>query len=137
MYFLTWIGVIVGGALCIPSLVASKSPEAAEQLKKLAPFQGYIGVGVLVLGIWGVISALGWFMYPLFAISLLACAVVAIGIGIILGYGLIQSYALKKASDDVKAKAEETLKKLQGIQVPLGIAGIICGIVSPIVYYVF
>ena len=126
------IVLIFCALLCIPALVAQKSPQAAEQLKKLAPVQGWIGLIVAIWGLWGIISAvmtLGWLStWPLWWITNLAGNVMSLLLGIILGYGMIQQYALAKASDAVKAKAEETYKKLTGAQSSLGIIGIILGL---------
>lgn len=49
-------------------------------------------------------------------------------LGFILGFGLIQQFALSNATPDVKAKAEEARQKLVGFQGTLGIVGILVGI---------
>ncbi len=126
------IVLIVCGLLCVPALLAKKSPQAAEQLKKLAPFQGWIGFIVAIWGLWGVVNAiltLGWLgTWPLWWVTNLAGNVLSLVLGIILGYGLIQQFALSKASDEVKAKAEAAFQKLTAMQSNLGIIGIIVGL---------
>jgi hypothetical protein len=126
------IVLIVCGLLCVPSLLAQKSPQAAEQMKKLAPFQGWIGLIVAAWGAWGVINGiltLGWLAsWPLWWATNLSGNVLCLFLGIILGYGMIQQFALAKANDAAKAKAEEFYKKLVGMQSTLGIVGIILGL---------
>jgi hypothetical protein len=112
--------------------LAKKSPQAAEQLKKLAPVQGWIGLIVAIWGAWGIINAiltLGWLgSWPLWWVTNLAGNVLNLLLGIILGYGMIQQYALAKANDAAKAKAEAFYQKLVAMQSTLGIVGIFVGL---------
>ena len=144
MGFINGIVLIILGALCIPSLIAKKSPDAKALLDKIVPFQGIVGLVVFLWGIWGVIScvlSLGWlglgFPFGLIAwITWLVNALLCVGLGALLGWGLIQKFLLAKAPDNVKAKAEESFAKLLGFQSTLGIAAIIFGawvIVSTII----
>ena len=128
--------LIVLGALCIPSLVAQKSPNAKGLLDKVVPFQGIIGFVAFIWGIWVVIqcvlglSWIGWY-FPRGLIRwltyLLNGAVLLCG-GAILGWGLIQKNLLAKASDEVKEKAEKSFEKLVAFQPKIGIFAIILGI---------
>ena len=49
---------ILGGLIAASSLIVSKKPNAKELLDKLAPFQGIIGVILLVSSILGVLGSL-------------------------------------------------------------------------------
>jgi hypothetical protein len=51
MGFVNGIVLIILGALCIPALVAQKSPNAKELLDKVVPFQGIIGFAAFIWGI--------------------------------------------------------------------------------------
>ena len=42
--------LIIAGALAIPSVIAKKQPNAGEALAKFVPFQGSIGI---ILLLWG------------------------------------------------------------------------------------
>ncbi|HEX8845842.1 MAG TPA: hypothetical protein VF791_14410 [Pyrinomonadaceae bacterium] len=126
--------LILGGALAIPSLIAKKQPNAAEALNKLVPFQGIIG---LILLLWGLVilftdTLAGAFTYlmaysPFWGIIYLLTVLTAIGLGALLSYGLIAKYALSKNADAARG-GEAVHAKLAGIQVPLGIAGILFGL---------
>lgn len=136
MGFLNGLVLIVLGALCIPALIAQKSPNAKKLLDKVVPFQGIFGFIAAIWGVWVIIqciiylSWIGWF-FPRGLISwltLLINGLLLLGGGAILGWALIQKYLLAKASDSVKAKAEESFAKLVAFQPKIGIAAIIFGI---------
>ena len=123
--------LIILGLLAIPSLILSKKPDAKALFDKIAPFQGWIGFVFAIWGIWGIISAilnLGWLAHwPIYWITYLLVSVVEAGLGIILGYGLIQKYALSK-NESAAAAGEKVLAKLLPLQGTLGIVAIILGI---------
>jgi len=128
--------LVVLGALCIPSLVAQKSPNAKELLDKVVPFQGIIGFVAFIWGVWVIIQCiigLGWigWAFPLGLIrwiTYLANGVLLLAGGAILGWALIQKNLLAKAPDNVKAKAEESFAKLVAFQPKIGIIAIIFGV---------
>lgn len=130
--------LIVAGALAAASLIIQKQPNAREAIAKLVPFQGIIGVVLLLWGLWQLIELLRFFgilmqVFPITALAYLASVLVAIGLGILLGYGLIQQYVLSKNADASRS-GEAVRAKLTGIQVPLGIAGIALGVWLIILY---
>ena len=51
MNFLFPILAIVGGLIAASSFLITKKPDAKELFEKLAPYQGFVGVGMLVLGV--------------------------------------------------------------------------------------
>ncbi|MDR1389170.1 MAG: hypothetical protein LBJ31_04265 [Treponema sp.] len=136
------MGVINGlvlvllGALCIPSLVAQKSPNAKALLDKIVPFQGIFGFVAFIWGIWVIIQIilnLGWiglgFPFGLiFWITVLIDGVLSLLGGAILGWGLIQKHLLAKAPENVKAKAEASFAKIIAFQPKIGVAAIVFGI---------
>lgn len=128
---ITGITLIVLSILAVPSLILSRKPNAKELLDKLTPFQGWIGLVFCVWGIWNIINVilgLGYLTtHPLWWITWLAASVVMAVLGFLLGYGLIQKYALSKNEAAAK-KGEQVRKKLAAIQGKLGIFGIIVGI---------
>ena len=125
------ISLVVLGLLAIPSLVLSKKPDAKEWFDKMAPYQGWIGVVFAIYGIWGIIDCilhLNWLAHwPISWITWLLVSVVEAGLGIILGYGLIQKYALSKNEKAAEA-GQKVLAKLMPLQGTLGIAAIALGI---------
>ena len=125
--------LIIAGILAAASLIVAKQPNAADAIKKLVPFQGIIGIILLLWGLYallfGILPYFGiWLqIVPIRALAALAASLVAIGLGILLGYGLISQYALSKNADAARS-GEAVRAKLTGVQVPLGIAGIILGL---------
>ncbi|MDR3000487.1 MAG: hypothetical protein LBU89_04395 [Fibromonadaceae bacterium] len=136
MGFVNGLVLIVLGALCIPALVAQKSPKAKELLDKVVPYQAIVGFVAFIWGIWVIIQCvlgLGWigwnFPFGLIRwITYLVNGVILLCGGAILGWGLIQKKLLAKAPDNVKAKAEESFAKLVAFQPKIGIASIIFGV---------
>jgi len=138
--------LILLGALCIPTLVAQKSPKAKELLDKVVPVQGIFGFILFIWGIWEVISCvlslglIGQF-FPwglLYWLTSLITALLCLAGGAILGWGLIQKNLLAKAPDAVKAKAEASFQKILAFQPKIGIAAIIFGlwtIIWSVVFY--
>ncbi len=123
--------LIVLGLLAVPSLILAKKPNAKELFDKVAPYQGWFGVVFAIWGIWGIISCvltLNWLAtWPILWITLLLVSVVCAGLGFILGYGLIQKYALGK-NEKAREAGEKLLAKLMPLQGTLGIIAIILGI---------
>ena len=123
--------LVVLGLLAVPSLILSKKPNAKELFDKVAPIQGWVGIVFAIWGIWGIISAilnLNWLtVAPVYWVTYLLVAVVEAVLGFILGYGLIQKYALGK-NEKAKEKGEQVLKKLLPLQGTFGIIAIVLGI---------
>jgi hypothetical protein len=126
--------LIAAGALAIPALIASKQPNAKEVLDKLVPFQGIIGIILLLMGLYLLIADVFSIYFsalrmisPLGSIIYMLAVLVAIALGLLLGYGLIKKYALSKSADAARS-GDMMMAKLARIQAPLGIAGIALGV---------
>jgi hypothetical protein len=123
--------LIVLGLLAVPSLLLSKKPDAKELFDKVAPYQGWFGVVFALWGLWGIIGSvlnIGWLAAaPIYWVTYLAVAVVEFGLGFILGYSLIQKYALSKSEKGAEAGAK-ILAKLLPLQGTLGIVAICLGV---------
>lgn len=126
------IVLIVLGGLCLPSLVAKKSPKAKELLDKIAPFQGTLGAGVFAYGLWGVISAvltLSWLgSWPLWWATRLAGNLLSVAGGFILGFGMVQKFMLDRLPEEAKAKAIALREKLVASQTKVGLTSLAVGI---------
>lgn len=133
MYVLFALLLIVAGILAAASLIIKNQPNARDLIAKLVPFQGIIGI---VLLLWAVVMllfdllpnlSLLFQVVPLRALLWLLTLLVSIGLGFLLGYGLIAQYALNKNAS-AASSGEAARMKLAGIQGPLGIIGIILGL---------
>ena len=124
---------IIGGLLAASSLIASKSQDAGVALKKIAPYQGIIGVIILVLGLYYFLfyslPNLGLMIKFTGGLFAIITQVLMVLVGFILAYGLIAEKLLSK-NETAKEKGAEAAKKLTKIQVPLGIALAVCGLLA-------
>lgn len=125
--------LIVAGVLAAASLIIAKQPNAREVIGKLIPFQGIIGlillIWSLVVLIFYVLPIIGPLMsyFPLRGLLVIVTFLVAIGLGFLLGYGLIKKYALGKSAEASRG-GDAMLIKLAKIQGPLGLLGIVLGL---------
>lgn len=125
--------LIVAGILAASALIIKNQPNARDLIAKLVPFQGIIGIilllWALVLLLFNVLPNLGLlFQYvPLTALLLLLTLLVAIALGFLLGYGLIAQYALNKNAGAANS-GEAARLKLAPIQGILGLLGIGLGL---------
>lgn len=125
--------LIVAGILAAAALIIKNQPNARDLIAKLVPFQGIIGIVLLLLGVYWllfwILPNLGGMMryYPLTGLVVLLACLVSIGLGFLLGYGLINQYVLSKNAD--AARSGEAMRlKLAGIQGPVGLIAIVLGI---------
>ena len=125
--------IVVGLLAAYPGIVRAR-PDAKDLLDKLVPFQGWLGIAALI---WGAINLLRILLHlgmmtmmpVMWLILLVAGDVVAVLLGLILGYGLIAQYVLT-GSSDARRRTEEWRAKLLTRQVALGWAGIILGVLG-------
>ncbi len=142
--YLISFGLIVGGLIAASSLIIAKKPNAKDLLAKLAPYQGYIGTALFALGIWGVLFLLPnlkFFLFALkipifkvkfFAIMYFVSVPVAILLGTLLGVSLVTSFM---KGETVKEKGDAIRAKLMKVQVPLGLVGVITGVLMLIAVF--
>jgi predicted permease len=116
---LTAIILIVGGILGAASMIVKKKPEAAAIIGKIAPFQGIIGIGMLI---WGVIDLLAAIGFMAFGILPLIFAIVEIVLGFLLGFNLIAKF--------MGEKGEAIFTKIAPMQGIFGIIAILLGILA-------
>lgn len=123
--------LIVAGLLAAASLIIQKQPNARDLIAKIVPFQGIIGIILLLWALINLIRVISYLslifqFFPLTGILLVVTLLVSIALGFLLGYGLIAQYALKNTG--AAGGGESALSKLTPIQVPLGILGVVLGI---------
>lgn len=124
MWVITVVVLFVGGLLGAANLVIAKKPNAKELIDKLTPYQGWIGVVLVLWGIWdliGVLRSLGTMSAaPLWWVIALVTAMTELGLGFLLGYGLISKYVLGR-SPQAQEKGRELRAILAKYQGPLGL----------------
>lgn len=144
MNYIGPIAVILGALICLSSFIIGKKPEAKQLFEKVAPYQGFLGVGLLAWGLfelWDKVisgykgldkSVFGILMDSrmgndsLAAISLLIYVIAAIIIGFILGFGLIANWIPGESGAEKKGLAIQ--KKLLTFSLPIGLVGLIFSI---------
>ncbi len=121
---LSSIIAIIGGIIAASSLIVAKKPNAQELLDKLTPYQGWIGIVLLIWSIQGILASIRFF-----SIIGLATSAVMFIVGFLLSYALISKYLLEK-NETAKEKGKQLRVKLVKYQVPAGVILIILGVLS-------
>ena len=126
----TAIGVL-GGLLALSSLLVTRAPNAKEKLETLAKYQGWIGLTMFGWGAWELIqcvvgiSALG--SHPLLWAFWLAMAIADFSVGLILGFGMISTYAFRGNAMAIEKGARLRDAQVK-FQVPLGFLAIVTSV---------
>ena len=134
MHWLFSILLIVVGALAAYTGIVRNWPNLRHGLDKIVPYQGWIGIVALV---WGAINLIHLLLHlgmmsmmPAFWLILAIVAnVVAVLLGLVLGYGLIAQYLLTN-NPDARRKGEGMRAKLARRQIALGWAAIALGVLG-------
>ncbi|MBX3158443.1 MAG: hypothetical protein KF773_20915 [Deltaproteobacteria bacterium] len=124
------IALIAAGILGASSIIIAKKPDARKIVDAIAPYQAFLGLGLLF---WGLYNLFVWVgiggMVKLFSMSVLLgiTAWGAVGSGIVLGFlfGLPQ---VAKWSASGAARGELLAKKLAPMQTILGFVAIGSGV---------
>jgi len=115
--------LILLGVLASSSMIVKMKPDAKDLIDKIVPIQGWLGLVGFVYGIYYTfVVVTRYFSVVGISISLLMAA-----LGLLMGFGLISKYMLSK-NEQAMAKGEAIRAKLATFQIPLGIAGIVVGI---------
>jgi hypothetical protein len=140
------LALILCGVLCMPDLILKKRPNAQEILAKIAPYRGFIGIVICALGI---LSVIFWLISTAFFfnqgfrgfilwVTEIASSALSMLVGFLLGFELMKRFVPKNAPEGAQDKIEDLHERLEGVQVPLGIAAVIAGgwsILYSIIYY--
>jgi len=131
MDYIAPLVLIVGGILAASGFIISKSANAKDLIGKVAPYQGFIGVGLLA---WGIIdfirkldvmkNILDWKTHwGLVFWGFYASMVV---LGFLLGMPLIAKWIPGESAAEVRAM--EMQKKLNAYNTIIGFVGIVCAV---------
>lgn len=131
MWIITVAVLLAGGLLGAANLIIAKKPNAKVLIDKLTPYQGWIGV---VLVVWGVIDVIrivpslgALSAAPLSMVIWILTALTELGLGFLLGYGLISKYVLG-SSPQALEKGQQLRATLVVYQGPLGVTAIVLAI---------
>ena len=131
MVFISTIIGVLGGLLAMSSLIVSRRPDAADKLATLAKYQGWIGLTMFGWGVWELIECVLGLSYlaahPLMWIFWVVMAIADFSVGLILGFGLISTYAFRGNQMAIE-KGNNLRAGLVKFQVPLGLLAIITSI---------
>jgi hypothetical protein len=124
--------IIVGSLFGLSGLIIAKKPDAKKIFDQVAPAQGIVGVVLLVVGL---IDLIRWltsgggfgFFGGLFGAAVIACVFVEILLGAILGFSLVAK--LIPGESPAEKKGGEIVQKLVPLQVPIGIVGLVAGLI--------
>lgn len=139
MFLLSMIIGIAGGLLAMSSLIVRNAPGASEKLATLAKYQGWIGLTMFGWGVWELISCvlsmslLG--SHPLVWIFWALSGVSDFAVGLLLGFGLISTYAFRGNAMAIQ-KGELIRSKLVNFQIPLGAMAIIMSIAYGVLHFI-
>ncbi len=131
MGYLTAFLLIACGVLAAASWIVSKKPNAKQALDKLVPFQGLLGVALLVVGIINLIRSLDVMKYwmklgALYGLTMWCMIIVSILLGFLLGMPQIAKWI--PGDSPAEQKAVEMQKKLGAYSTIVGFVGIVCGV---------
>ena len=125
------IVAILGGILAISGLIVSKRPDARQMIDKLVPYQAFIGVGLIALGVINFLRSISY-LTALFNVNLIfgAALLSMIGTSILLGalFGMPQIVKWIPGDSPAEQKAQEITQKLAPFQVILGMIALVASL---------
>lgn len=132
MWWLLYVvAPIAGGIIALSGLIAKKAPNAQELLNKILPYKAFIGVGLLGLGVYNLITSIGDLSFIFKVSGMLGISVIiVIAAELLLGFmlGMPQIAKWIPGDSDPEVKAAELAKKLVAFEVPIGFLGILAGV---------
>ena len=127
MAYVYLAGLIVAGILALSAFIVAKKPDAKALIDKLVPFQAFVGVGLLVLGVLylllnGIDFLRAMSVAPIPAVIALA----AIVSGIVLGalFGMPQIVKWIPGESNAEQKALQISQKAAPYQMLFGIVAL-------------
>lgn len=117
------ISLILGGLFALSAFIKSKSESAGKLIEQLAPYQGYVGMGLIVISAYNLFLTVRVFK-EMMALRPVTSAVfmAALIIGIILG--LLDSLDILESRNVVDPNGA-LVKNLRLIEIPVGILAIL------------
>jgi len=133
MNWITVIALIAAGILALSGIIIAQKPQAKDLIDKLVPFQGFIGVGLLV---WGIINAIKFLPhmsdmtqsnFPMsILLAVVSTLVAELGLGFLFGMPLVAKWI--PGETPAEQKAMEMQQKLLPFQTLLGVVAIVAAV---------
>jgi len=126
--------LILGGVLALSGIIVAKSPNAKNTIDKLVPFQAFIGVALLVLGVVYLLTiGPGWMITMIktnafFGMVLLATVLVSIILGAFFGMPQIAKWI--PGDSPAEQKAMELSQKIAPYQAIVGVVALGTGVIG-------
>ena len=124
--------LLLGGILALSAFIVAKKPDAKAMIDKLVPFQAFIGVALLGVGLvqWirtGIVDIFRIVShYPLFGITAIGAVFGAIILGFFFGMPQIAKWI--PGESNAETKAMELSKKIAPYQMIFGIVALASGV---------
>lgn len=113
---------IIAGMLAAASVVIKKSPDAANLIAKIKPYEAGIGTAALVLGILRLFTVTTAFKVGLiWGLVFSSCVASCIVMGFLLGYPVLQDFLLDELSEEAKDKSSEMYERLTPYKITSGL----------------
>ena len=124
------IPLFILGALGASNLIIARKPSAKELLAKVAPYQGWLGAGMAVYGIYSIVFwvILGIGYLTTNSVGYIvgsAVSVMMFALGMLFGVGTLKTFVKQPQA---VAKMDQVVTKLAPYQGTLGIIGMITAI---------
>lgn len=121
--WLTIVALLLAATIALSAIIISKQPSAKELIDKLTPFQGFLGVGLLVLGIIDLIKVLPHLdmiskLPYLMSLAIYGSVASEVFLGFLLGMPLIAKWI--PGDSPAEQKALEMQQKIIPFQAILG-----------------
>ncbi|WMX12224.1 hypothetical protein [Aureispira sp. CCB-E] len=129
---------IITGMLAAASVVVKKSPDAANLIKKIKPYEAGIGAASLILGILKLLNiALAFRIGLIWGLVYISCVASCIVMGFLLGYPVLQDLLLDELSEDTRAKSAEMYERLTPYKVTSGLVAMGTGLYLLVIGIIF
>jgi hypothetical protein len=129
---------IITGMLAAASVVIKKSPDAANLIEKIRPYEASIGASALVFGILRLFNvSVAFNVGFIWGLVFSSCVASCIVMGFLLGYPVIQNLLLDELSEEAKAKSQEMYERLTPYKITSGLVGMGTGVYLILIGFIF
>ncbi len=133
--FSVWLFLL--GVLGASNLIIARKPDAKELIAKIAPYQGWMGAGAAISGLYWLVMALigigGLGANPIGWIMQVAVSVVLFSLGLLLGVGTLKTFIKQPQA---VAKMDQLIARLAPKQGVLGLVAMGLAVASLVLSFI-